>query len=155
MASLKYRWQAIFDNLRLISAHWAEQKEEEKKRNAPRKIQLNFVCSLVLGQGRKERDISPEMAEVLGLNWKCKVVPEIYQALKSQGLVVGSVCDIRAVIDNYGSNEAGGTWFSFRQLLKLNGQPRNWSPVHQIQSSSFDELEGLETEINSELEEVA
>lgn len=64
-------------------------------------------------------------------------------------MVVGSTCDIRAAIDNYGSNESGGTWFSFLELLKLDGQPRSWSLP--VTNSSFN-LDSLEAEINSELQ---
>ena len=38
MASVKYRWQGIFDNLLLASVQLAEQKKEDKERGVPRKI---------------------------------------------------------------------------------------------------------------------
>ncbi len=151
MANVKYRYIGIFDGLRLVSAHWAEQKEEEKKRNAPRKVQLNFSHSILIGQGRRERQISATTAEELGLFWKTKLTLEEWQELKRQGVSVGGYADIRAAIDNYGSNEQGGIWFKLRELLKVNGQPRTWSPV----SSARDDLDELEDELNSELQEVA
>ncbi|MBE9124894.1 MULTISPECIES: hypothetical protein [unclassified Coleofasciculus] len=149
MATVKHRYIGIFPNLRLVSLEWALQREEEKKRNAPRKILMKFVTPIFWGQGKKGKEKSADFAEEAEVFWKCKVTSEVYSKLKDLGLRPGCVASIRAAIDNYGSQEQGGTWFEFLELKEIDGHHLNWKsePVEE----QFNELEELESSINSEL----
>jgi hypothetical protein len=150
MSALKYRHIGLFPNMELISAKSIPGDEKQKKRP---KIQLDFAGEVRVGQGTEIKVKSREFAEDAEIFWKCKVNPEIFKILQSIGLKQGSICSIKAAIDNWGSQEAGGAWFEFIELVSCDGKELNYkSPLLKEKSSKSEEDFGnLEKEINTEL----
>ncbi len=151
MSSLKYRPIGLFPNMELVSVKSIPGDEKQQKRP---KIQLNFASPVRLGQGTSIKIKGAEFAKEAEIFWKCKVTPELFKLLSSIGVKKGSICSIKASVDNWGSQEAGGTWFEFIELVTLNGQEVNFKSPY-IQDSNRekeeDNLEEIEDEINSEL----